>query len=127
VALSRGHCRAGQFRITFDDVEVHKSARKHGVAEDDIKENEPGTPTSGEVLITDDLIDRLAAEAEEGYEVAALRRRGGRRPLGSAPADVVPVRLDPELKAALACRAEHDHTSASEVIRRALRAWLDVA
>ena len=92
-----------------------------------MKENEPGTPTSGGVPITDDLIDRLAAEAEEGYEVAALRRRGGRRPLGSAPADVVPVRLDPELKAALARRAEHDHTSASEVIRRALKAWLDVA
>jgi hypothetical protein len=84
-------------------------------------------PTSGGTPVTDDLVDRLAAEAEQGYDVAALRRRGGRRPLGSAPATVVPVRLDPELRAALAARAESDEVSASEVIRRALRAWLDVA
>jgi hypothetical protein len=35
--------------------------------------------------------------------------------------------LDPELRAALAARAESDHTDASEVIRQALKAWLDVA
>ena len=92
-----------------------------------MNENEPETPTSGGVPITDDLVDRMSTEAEEGYDVTALRRRGGRRPMGTAAADVVPVRLDPELKAALARRAEHDHTSASEVIRRALKAWLDVA
>jgi Arc/MetJ-type ribon-helix-helix transcriptional regulator len=39
----------------------------------------------------------------------------------------VPVRLDPDLRAALAARATADHTNASEVIRQALRAWLDVA
>lgn len=87
----------------------------------------PKPPTSGGVPVTDDLIDQLAAEAEAGYDVAALRRRGGRRPLGSAAADVVPVRLDPELRAALAARATADHTNASEVIRQALRAWLEVA
>jgi hypothetical protein len=84
-------------------------------------------PTSGGVPVTDDVLDQLAAEAEAGYDVAALRRRGGRRPRGSAAAEVVPVRLDPELRAALAARAAADHTNASEVIRRALRAWLDVA
>jgi predicted HicB family RNase H-like nuclease len=84
-------------------------------------------PTSGGVPVTDDLVDRLAAEAEQGYDVAALRGRRGRPPLGSAPAAVVPVRLDPELRAALAARAEADDVSASEVIRRALRAWLDIA
>jgi hypothetical protein len=77
--------------------------------------------------VTDDLIDELAAEAEAGYDVAALRRRGGRRPLGSAPGEVVPVRLDPDLRAALAARAQADRTNASDVIRQALRAWLDVA
>ncbi|WP_406317855.1 hypothetical protein OHA77_11020 [Streptosporangium sp. NBC_01639] len=85
------------------------------------------TPTSGGVPITDDLVGRLADEAEEGYEVTDLRRRGGRRPMGSAAADVVPVRLDPELRAALVRRAEYEHISAGEVIRSALRAWLDVA
>lgn len=84
-------------------------------------------PTSRGVPVTDDLIDELVAEAEAGYDVAALRRRGGRRPLGSAAAEVVPVRLDPELRAALAARAVADHTNASEVIRQALRAWLAVA
>ncbi len=84
-------------------------------------------PTSGGVPVTDDLVDRLAAEAEQGYDVGTLRRRGGRPSLGSGPASVVPVRLDPQLKAALAARAKSEDVSASEVIRRALRAWLDVA
>lgn len=84
-------------------------------------------PTSGGVPVTDDLVDQLAAEAEQGYDVGTLRRRGGRPSLGSGPAAVVPVRLDPELKAALAARAKSEDVSASEVIRRALRAWLDVA
>lgn len=88
---------------------------------------EDAAPTSGGVPVTEDVIAAAVAEAEEGYDPAALRRRGGRRLMGSAPAEVVPVRLDPELKDALARRAEHDHTSSSEVIRRALRAWLDVA
>ncbi|GIH73047.1 hypothetical protein Mth01_53000 [Sphaerimonospora thailandensis] len=84
-------------------------------------------PTSGGVPITEELIAALAEEAEAGYDVDVLRRRGGRRPIGSAPADVVPVRLDPELRSALLTRAKHDQTSASEVIRCALRAWLHVA
>ena len=83
--------------------------------------------TSGGVPVTDELVQRLADEAEAGYDVETLKRRGGRRPMGRGPAAVVPVRLDPDLRAALAARAEHDHTSASSVIRQALRAWLDVA
>lgn len=81
------------------------------------------TPTSGGVPVTDELIDQLAAEAEAGYDVTRVRRRGRRR-MGSAPAEIVPVRLDPELREALAARAESEHTTASEVIRQALRAWL---
>ena len=84
-------------------------------------------PSAGGIPVTDELVDRLVEEAERGYDVPTLRRRGGRRPLGSAAATVVPVRLDPELKAALAARAESDDVTASEVIRQALRAWLHVA
>jgi hypothetical protein len=84
-------------------------------------------PTADGRPVTEDLVDRLAAEAEAGYDVPSLRSRGGRRLLGSGPASVVPVRLDPELRAALTARAESDDVSASEVIRRALRAWLHVA
>lgn len=83
--------------------------------------------TAGGKPITDLDIQRLADDAESGYDVAALRRRGGRRPIGSAAARVVPVRLDPELEAALKARAEAEHTNASEVIRDALRAWLQSA
>ncbi len=46
---------------------------------------------------------------------------------GSGPVDVVPVRLDPELRAALAAQAAADHMNAGTVIRQALRAWLDGA
>ena len=83
--------------------------------------------TSGGVPVTDDLVEQLAAEAETGYDVPTLRRRGGRPRLGSGPAEVVPVRIDPELRAALAARADADAMTASEVIRQALRAWLQVA
>jgi hypothetical protein len=89
--------------------------------------NKSGKPTSGGVPVTDDLIESLAAEADTGFDVDALQQRGGRKPMGSAAADVVPIRMDPELKQALSRRAERDHTSASDVVRQALRAWLDVA
>ncbi|MHB1887323.1 MAG: ribbon-helix-helix protein, CopG family [Acidimicrobiales bacterium] len=37
------------------------------------------------------------------------------------------VRLDPELRDALARRAENDHKTASSVIRKALRQYLKAA
>lgn len=77
--------------------------------------------------VTDEVIEGLAAEAEAGYDVPALKRAGGRKPLGSAAARVIPVRLDPQLEQALRDRADADDTNASEVIREALRAWLRTA
>jgi hypothetical protein len=83
--------------------------------------------TASGVPITDGLIDRLAAKAEAGYDVeATIRRRGGRPPIGSAAASVESVRLEPELREALAVRAEHDHETTSSVIRKALREYLKV-
>ncbi len=38
--------------------------------------------------------------------------------MGSGPAEVVPVRIDPELKGAIEERAEADHTTTSEIIRQ---------
>ena len=71
-------------------------------------------------------VEALAAEAEHGYDVEEIlrRRRGGRPALGSAAASVESVRLDPELKRELLLRAARDHTSVSEVIRRALGEYL---
>jgi hypothetical protein len=79
--------------------------------------------------LTEADIDALADEVETtDYDVEALKtRRRGRPAMGSGPADVVPVRIDPELKAAIEARAEADHTTTSEVIREALRKFLEVA
>jgi hypothetical protein len=85
-----------------------------------------GRTASGKA-ISDELVERLADEAEAGYDVdETLRRRGGRPPIGSAAASVESVRLDPELHQALAQRAEQDHETTSSVIRKALRKYLRV-
>ena len=68
----------------------------------------------------------LAREAEAGLDVTKLKRRPGRPAMGSGPAVTLPVRLDPELRTALDHRAAADHTTASEVVREALRRYLKV-
>lgn len=85
-------------------------------------------PTKTGRVLTDIEIEALADQAERGYDVEELKqRRRGRPLLGSAPAEVVPVRLDPDLKRAVEARAEAEDTTLSEVIREALRRFLDVA
>ena len=82
---------------------------------------------TGKALTNAD-IETMADEAERGYDVESLKsRRRGRPMLGSAPSEVVPVRMDPELREAVEARAQADHTTTSEVIREALRRFLDVA
>jgi hypothetical protein len=83
---------------------------------------------SGRTL-TDEDIDAIATEVQRtDYDVETLKaRRRGRPPMGSGPADVVPVRIDPELRAAIEARAEADHTTTSEIIREAIRRFLEVA
>lgn len=82
-----------------------------------------GRTKAGEEL-TEAVLDRMAEEAEAGLDVSKLRRRPGRPAMGSGPAHALPVRLDPELREQLDARAAHDHTSASEVVREALRRYL---
>jgi uncharacterized protein (DUF4415 family) len=80
--------------------------------------------------ITEEEIEALAAEAESGYDVDTLVARRGRRgrpTLGSAPASVESVRLDPDLREQLLERAKAEGTTASEVIREALRSFLKAA
>ena len=83
---------------------------------------------SGRVL-TDEERDALAAEVEKAdYDVEALkRRRRGRPAMGSAPADVVTVRLAPKMRAAVETRAAAEDTTTSEIIREALRRFLEIA
>ena len=85
--------------------------------------------TRGGRILTDDELEALATEVEEtDYDVNALKtRRRGRPSMGSGPADVVPVRIDPELRAAIEAQAEADGTTTSEIIREAIRRFLDVA
>lgn len=80
--------------------------------------------------ITDKEIETLVTEAESGYDVdTLLARRGkrGRPALGSSPASVESVRLDPELRDQLLKRAKTEGTTTSEVIREALRRFLKAA
>jgi len=81
------------------------------------------------LILTDEGIEALSTEVEEtDYDIDELKtRRRGRPPIGSGPANVVAVRIDPELKAAIEARAEADQTTTSEIIREALRRFLDVA
>ena len=74
--------------------------------------------------LTEEQLDRMAKEAEAGLDVSKLRRRPGRPAMGSGPADTLPVRLDPELRKAVDDRAAAEHTTASDVVREALRRYL---
>ena len=75
------------------------------------------------VPVTDEMIQEWADEAERGYDVEVLKKRG-RRPIGNGAARVVPVRMDDSLVAAVDQRAEKDGTSRSEIIRSAVRAFV---
>lgn len=79
------------------------------------------------VELTDEVLERMASEAERGLDLKRLRRRPGRPAMGSAAADSFPVRLEPELRRALDERAAADETTASEVVRKALRRYLKVS
>lgn len=78
------------------------------------------------VPVTDEMIQDSADEAEAGYDVEKLRKRG-RPTVGEGPGVVVPVRMDAALLEALNARAEQGHVSRSEAIRAAVRSWIEVA
>ena len=79
------------------------------------------------IELTDEVLERMANEANAGLDVTTLRRRPGRPAMGSAPAGTLPIRLDPELRKALDDRAAAEETTASEVVRRALRRYLEAS
>jgi hypothetical protein len=81
----------------------------------DERETINGTP------VTEEQIAAWADEAELGYDVEALKRRGRGRPgRGAEPSQVVALRLTADEVAALDARAEREGKSRSEVIREAL-------
>ena len=75
-------------------------------------------------MASGEQIQQWANEAEAGYDVAELKRRGRGRPgRGAEPMQVIAVRLTAEEIAALDAVAERDHVSRSEAIRRALAGY----
>ena len=74
--------------------------------------------------LSDGEIERLAEEVTtKDYDIDQIRRRG-RPSIGSGPAQLVPVRLDPDLLESLRARAIREHATNSDVIRAALREYL---
>lgn len=80
-----------------------------------------GTP------LTNSDAERLAAEAERGYDLAKAKRvRTGRPSLGHAGSSPrVQVRVDPQLAKALRSRARREKRSVSDIARTALRDYVD--
>lgn len=73
--------------------------------------------------VTEEQIAAWAAEAEAGYDVDVLKKRGRGRPgRGSEPSQVVALRLTLDEIAALDARAKREGKTRSEVIREALTA-----
>lgn len=71
--------------------------------------------------VTEEQITAWAAEAEAGYDVAALKKRGRGRPgRGAEPSQVIALRLTLEEIAAIDARAEREGKTRSDVIREAL-------
>lgn len=74
--------------------------------------------------VTDEQIQKWADEAEAGYDVQELKRRGRGRPgRGAEPMQVIAVRLTADEIAALDAYAAREHLSRSEAIRRALAGY----
>ena len=72
-------------------------------------------------MVAEEQIQRWADEAEAGYDVEELTRRGRGRPgRGAEPMQVVAVRLTIDEINALDAIASRESLSRSETIRRAL-------
>jgi len=72
-------------------------------------------------MVTEEQIQKWVDEAEAGYDIQELKKRGRGRPgRGAEPMQVIAVRLTVEEIAALDEVAGREHLSRSEAIRRAL-------
>lgn len=73
--------------------------------------------------VTDEQIAAWAAEAEAGYDVEELKKRGRGRPgRGAEPSQVVALRLTTEELANIDARAAREGKTRSEIIREAVAA-----
>lgn len=73
--------------------------------------------------VTEAQIAAWAAEAEAGYDVESLKKRGRGRPgRGAEPSQVIALRLTAEELTIVDSRAAREGKTRSEVIREALAA-----
>jgi Ribbon-helix-helix protein, copG family len=84
---------------------------------------EPQKANTGQTM-DDEFWQHAEQKAEAGLDPSRLRRRVGRPPLGDEPAGLTAVRLPPDVRRALDRRASEEHTTTSDVIRRALEQYL---
>ena len=76
------------------------------------------------IPVTETQIAEWAAEAEAGYDIEALEKRGRGRPgRGAGPSQVVALRLTTAELEAIDARAARENKSRSEAIREALAAY----
>lgn len=77
-------------------------------------------------VLTDELIEALADEAERGYDLSrATRVYVGRPPLGGrGPAPRLNIRLDDKLAKAVRARARKENRTVSDIARAALREYV---
>jgi hypothetical protein len=80
-----------------------------------------GTP------LTDDLVRRLADEAERGYDLSRGRRVGRPSLAGRGVSPRVNFRTTPELHELARRRAEKEKTTISALAREALERYMDSA
>ena len=81
--------------------------------------------TSRGTPLSDELLEQLADEAEQGYAPQQLRRRGRPRlAKGRGPSHSLNVRVGDDLRDELADRARREDLTTSEVVREALRRYL---
>ena len=83
-----------------------------------------GTVDGKPVAQTD--IDAIVANAEAGFPGVTVRS-AGRPAMGGHPARTVAVRLEPELDTALLTRLAETGETVSDLMRAALRQYLNVA
>lgn len=81
--------------------------------------------TSRGTPLSDELLEQLADEAEQGYAPEQLRRSGRPRlSTGHGPSHTLNVRIDDDLRDDLTDRARREGHTTSEVVREALRRYL---
>ncbi|MGH9039385.1 MAG: ribbon-helix-helix protein, CopG family [Acidimicrobiia bacterium] len=78
--------------------------------------------------ITKEMVDVLAREAEDGYDLTeAKQRKVGRPSLGSGTSPRLQFRVPPDLYAAAEERARAEGRAVSDIAREALRAYVQEA